>query len=166
MSAAPVKPIGWSTRLHHGFHTATPYLVVKAASDAIAFYKNAFGATELSPPLKTESGKIVHAELRIGDSPIMLTDEFPEWNQHGPAASVPILVHLYVEDADAVFHQAIAAGAKVAIPLGDQFYGARSGRVTDPFGHIWIIETQKEEVAPQELSRRLREYLRAATSRA
>lgn len=155
-----VKPIGMSVRRHHGFHTMTPFLVVKGAAEAMKFYKNAFGATEVFPPLvEPRSGRIVHVELRIGDSPLMLSDEFPQWNQHAPGPEGAVLLHLYVEDVDAVFRQAIAAGATESIPVSNQFYGARGGRLTDPFGQRWVIETYQEEVSPEAIRERFGKFL-------
>ena len=138
-----------------GYHTVTPYLTVNDAASAIEFYKKAFGATELMR-LADPSGKIGHAEIRIGDSPIMLAEEFPEYGNRSPQSlgGSPVVIHLYVEDVDAVASQAIAVGAKVLIPVGDQFYGDRSGRFTDPFGHVWIISTHKEDVSPEEMQKR------------
>jgi len=156
------KPLGMALRRHENFHTITPYLVVKDAAKAIDFYKTAFGALMISQPLSHPGkGKIVHAELRIGNAPIMLTDEFPEWNHHAPtgAGTASIALHMYVEDADAIVKQAVGAGAKVTIPVADQFYGARSGRIVDPFGHQWIIETQKEELDHNERQQRLSKFL-------
>jgi PhnB protein len=145
-----VKPVP------EGHHTATPYMIIKGAASAIEFYKKAFGATELfrhSDP----TGRIQHAEIRIGDSPIMLTDEspdFPDWLSPQSRGGSPVHIYLYVEDVDAVFDRAVAAGARVLLPLKDQFYGDRSGGVTDPFGHIWYIATHKEDVSPEEIQRR------------
>jgi PhnB protein len=138
-----------------GYHTATPYLIVKGAAAAIDFYKKAFGATELMR-LADPSGKIGHAEIKIGDSPIMLADEVPAMGIRSPqtlgGAGVSIL--LYVEDVDARFNQAVAAGATAVRPLQDQFYGDRSGTLTDPFGHVWTIATHNEDVPPEEIDRR------------
>jgi PhnB protein len=144
-----VKPIP------DGYHTVTPYLIIRDAARALEFYKTAFGATELMR-MASPDGRIGHAEIRIGDSPIMLADEVPQMGMHSPqslgGSSVNIL--LYVEDVDAVFNQALAAGATVLRPLADQFYGDRSGSVTDPFGHMWSVATHKEDVPPDELQRR------------
>jgi PhnB protein len=139
-----------------GFHTATPYMVVKGADAAIEFYKKAFGATELFRHAD-DKGNVRHAEFKIGDSPFMIADEFeefPDWR--GPLArgGSPLHIYLYVEDADAVFHRAIAAGATELLPLKDQFYGDRSGGVKDPFGHIWYVATHKEDVPPEEIAKR------------
>jgi PhnB protein len=147
--ASKVNPIP------EGFHTATPYLIVKGAARAIEFYKKAFGATELMRMTQPD-GRIGHAEIKIGDSPIMLADEFPEMGSRSPESlgGSPVSVLLYVQDVDAVFKQAVAAGAKVTRPVKDQFYGDRSGGVTDPFGHQWYVATHKEDVSPEEMHRR------------
>jgi PhnB protein len=144
-----VKPIP------EGYHTVTPYLIVKNAARAIEFYKKAFGATELMR-MAEPSGRIGHAEIRIGDSPIMLADEVPEMGFRSPESfgGSPVSILLYVEEVDAVFNQAVAAGAKVQRPVADQFYGDRTGGVTDPFGHIWYIATHKEDVSPEEMRKR------------
>ena len=144
-----VKPIP------EGYHTATPYLIVKDAAHAIEFYKKAFGATELMRMPGT-GGKIGHAEIKIGDSPIMLADEVPGMGFRSPESlgGSPISILLYVEDVDVVFSEALAAGAKVQRPVADQFYGDRTGGVTDPFGHVWYIATHKEDVSPEEMKKR------------
>ncbi len=144
-----VKPIP------EGYHTATPYLIIKDAASAIEFYKKAFGATELMRHADP-SGKIMHAEIKIGNSPIMIGSEFPEMGVRSPQSlgGSPVGILLYVEDVDAVFSQAVAAGAKVERAVKDQFYGDRSGGVTDPFGHVWHIATHIEDVAPEELRKR------------
>ena len=138
-----------------GYHTVTPYLIVKDAAIAIEFYKNAFDAREVMR-LADPSGKVGHAEIRIGDSPIMLADEFPEMGIRGPQSlgGSPVSILLYVEDVDARARQAIAAGAKVLRPVKDQFYGDRSGTFSDPFGHVWTIATHKEDVPPEDMHRR------------
>jgi PhnB protein len=139
-----------------GFHTATPYMIIKDAASAIEFYKAAFGATVLTR-MEDPSGKVRHAEIKIGDSILMITDEnpeYPEWQSPQSRGGSPVHIYLYVEDVDAVFRQAIAAGAKQLLPIQDQFYGDRSGGVTDPFGHVWYIATHKEDVLPEEVERR------------
>jgi PhnB protein len=140
-----------------GHHTVTPYLIVGDAAGALAFYKKAFGAEELMR-VAAPNGKIGHAELRIGDSVIMLADEYPDMNARGPHAfgGSPVSIHLYVEDVDAVAGQAIAAGATVVRPVQDQFYGDRSGSFTDPFGHSWHVATHKEDLTPEELDKRVK----------
>jgi PhnB protein len=148
--AGKVKPIP------DGFHTATPYLIIKDAAGAIEFYKKAFGATELMRHADP-GGKVRHAEITIGDSPIMIADEFPEFPDHlSPQSRGGATAHLYlyVEDVDAIFSRAIAAGAKMRMPVADQFYGDRSGGLTDPFGHVWWIATHTEDLSPEEIERR------------
>ena len=138
-----------------GYHTVTPYIIVSGAAAALDFYKKAFNAIELFR-MDAPSGKIGHAEMTIGDSPIMLADENPEMGAKGPKTygGSPVNIMLYVEDSDALSAQAIAAGAKVLRPIKDQFYGDRSCTVEDPFGHTWTISTHKEDVPPDELARR------------
>jgi PhnB protein len=139
-----------------GYHTVTPYLIVKGAASAIEFYKKAFGATELMR-FPMPDGKVGHAEIKIGNSPIMLADEFPEMGARGPQSlgGSPVGILLYVEDVDTRFSQAVAAGATVERPLKDQFYGDRSGTVVDPFGHKWTIATHKEDVSLDEMHKRM-----------
>jgi len=139
-----------------GYHNITPYLVIKGAATAIDFYKKVFGAVEVMR-MPQPDGRVGHAELKFGDSHVMLADEFPEMSVVGPQTlgntSVGIL--LYVDDCDAVFNRAVALGAKVEKPLVDQFYGDRTGTVIDPFGHKWTIGTHKEDVSPEEMKRRM-----------
>jgi PhnB protein len=144
-----VKPIP------DGYHSVTPYLCVKGAAQAIEFYKKAFLATERMR-IAQPDGRVGHAELQVGDSVIMLSDEFPEIGARSPQSlgGSPVGIHLYVEDADAIFSQAVAAGAKIKRPIADQFYGDRLGGVEDPFGHNWWISTHKEDLSPQEIERR------------
>jgi len=138
-----------------GYHTATPYLIVNGAARALEFYKQVFGATELIR-MPAPGGKVGHAEIRIGDSNIMLADEFPEMDARGPQAigGTPVSLMLYFEDCDAVTARAVASGAKVLRPVQDQFYGDRSGTVLDPFGHKWTIATHKEDLSAEELQKR------------
>jgi PhnB protein len=138
-----------------GYHSVTPYLAVDDAAGAIAFYKKAFGAVEVMR-MPAPGGKIGHAEIEIGGSRIMLADEHPEMGFRSPKAygGSPVGLHLYVDDVDAVAHQAVAAGAKELRPVKDQFYGDRTGSFEDPFGHVWHIATHKEDLAPDELKRR------------
>jgi PhnB protein len=140
-----------------GFHTVTPYLIVNGAARALEFYKKAFGATELMR-MPGPEGKVMHAEIKIGDSPIMLADEFPEMGARSPQAlgGCPVSLMLYVDDVDARFNQAVAAGATVQRPVKDQFYGDRTGTLVDPFGHIWSIATHKEDVPPEEMQKRMK----------
>ena len=146
---ADVKPIP------EGYHSVTPYLVIKGAVQALEFYKTAFGATELFR--MEHEGKIGHAEIKIGDSPIMLADEHPDEGHVSPTTlgGSPVGIMIYVDDVDKIFNQAISAGGKEVKPLQDQFYGDRSGTLTDPFGHVWTVATHKEDVTPEEMDKRL-----------
>ena len=144
-----VKPIP------EGYHSVTPYLIVKGAAKAIEFYKQAYGATERTRMAQPD-GRIGHAEIQIGDSCVMLADEFPERGIVGPETlgNTPAMIHLYVEDVDAVAQKALAAGAKEIRPVQDQFYGDRSGMFADPFGHKWNISTHKEDLSAEEIGKR------------
>ena len=146
-----------------GYHSITPYLIVRDAARAIDFYTRAFGATELFR-LDAPGGKVGHAELQFGDSRIMLADGFPEMGARSPQTigGSPVHLLLYVEDVDSVFRQAIAAGAVEARPVKDQFYGDRSGNLTDPFGHSWTVATHTEDLSPEELERRSQEAMQQA----
>jgi PhnB protein len=139
----------------NGYHAVTPYLICSGAARAIEFYVRAFGAEELMR-IPMGDDKLGHAEIRIGDSVIMLADEFPEMNARSPQSlgGTPVGLALYVPDVDAVFARAIAAGATVERPVTDQFYGDRAGGLIDPFGHKWHIATHVEDVAPEEIARR------------
>ncbi len=147
--AGKVKPVP------DGYHTATPYLIIKGAASAIEFYKKAFGATELMR-MGDPSGRIGHAEIKIGDSRIMIADEFPEMGARSPQSlgGSPVSIFLYVEDVDAVANQAIAAGAKVLMPVQDQFWGDRYGKLADPFGHRWDVATHKEDLTAEDIHKR------------
>jgi PhnB protein len=138
-----------------GYHSVTPYLIVNDAAGAITFYKKAFGATEVMR-MAAPGGRVGHAELKIGDSRIMLADEFPDMGARSPKAigGTPVSLHLYVEDVDAVAKRASDAGAKEVRPVKDQFYGDRLGTVEDPSGHVWHISTHVEDVPTDELKRR------------
>ncbi|MBI4470886.1 MAG: VOC family protein [Acidobacteria bacterium] len=139
-----------------GHHTLTPHIVVRGGMDAIEFYKRAFGAKELMV-MPGPEGKVMHAEIQIGDSVLYLADEFPEMGGClSPQAigGTPVVLHLYVEDVDARFNQAVAAGAAVRMPLSDMFWGDRYGQVTDPFGHIWSLASHKEDLTPEEIGKR------------
>ena len=148
-----VKPIP------QGFHTATPYLTLNDAARAIDFYKRAFGAQEVMR-MNGPGGKIGHAEIKIGDSIIMLADEMPGSGSRSPQSlsGTTAGIFLYVENADAVFNQAVSAGAQVEAPLADMFWGDRFGSLKDPFGHSWSVATHKEDVAPAEMSKRMQEF--------
>jgi PhnB protein len=149
-----VKPIP------EGYHSITPYLIIDGAADALEYYKKAFGATELFR--MEHQGKIGHAEMKIGDSPFMLGDEMPQMGYRGPKAlgGSPVGIMIYVDDCDTIFNQAIAAGGTEVKPLQDQFYGDRSGTITDPFGHVWHISTHKEDVPADEMDRRVKEAMK------
>jgi PhnB protein len=145
----PVKPIP------DGYHTLTPYLILEDASAAIEFYKAAFGATEKARHAG-EGGRIMHAEIQVGDSPIMLADEAPQMNARSPNAygGSPVSLLLYVEDVDTSFTRAVEAGAKVLRPVADQPYGDRMGGVEDPFGYSWWLASHVEDVLPEDLKAR------------
>lgn len=146
----PVQPIP------DGYHTVTPYLIVDGAAAAIEYYRKAFGASELLR-MPDPQGRIGHAEIRIGDSVIMLADAHHEMGYRGPrtlgGTSVSIL--LYLADVDAAFERAISAGGKALRPVADQFYGDRMGTLEDPFGHVWTLGTHIEDVSPEEMKRRM-----------
>ncbi len=139
-----------------GFHTLTPHLNVSDGAGAIDFYKKAFGAEEINRHLMPDGKKIMHALLQIGSSRFMLNDEFPEMMVKGPKAlgGTPVTLALYVADVDALFSRAVAAGATVAMPLTDMFWGDRYAQVTDPFGHKWELCQHIEDVTPEESARR------------
>jgi uncharacterized glyoxalase superfamily protein PhnB len=139
-----------------GFHTVTPHLTVRGAGQAIEFYKRAFGAQDVMRLPGPDGKRIMHAELRIGDSVIFLNDEYPETGCRSPQSLGGIAgsLHLYVEDVDASFRRAVEAGAKVRTPVADMFWGDRYGKVVDPFGHEWGIGTHKEDLTPDEIRTR------------
>jgi PhnB protein len=143
-----------------GFHTVTPALVVRGAADAIDFYKKALGAEELSR-MAGPDGKISHAELKIGDSIIFVSDEFPSMGVSKAPQTLggcSSTLHLYVEDVDSSFNRAVQAGGKVSMPVADMFWGDRFGSFTDPFGHHWGILTHKEDLSAQEVEQRAQEF--------
>jgi len=145
-----------------GYHSVTPYLIVDGAEEAIRFYERALGATEmLRLPM---GGKIGHAQFKIGDSIVMLSDEWPEHGKLGPKSrggSTSSLM-IYLDDVDSAFDRAIAAGATVERPVEDQFYGDRSGAITDPFGHSWTLSTHIEDVSEDEMNKRMEAFTRQA----
>ena len=149
MTAKKVLPIP------KGYHSVTAYLSVQNAAQAIDFYKRAFGAKELLR-MPGPDGKIGHAEVMIGDSQVMLADEFPDMGFLGPQSrgGTTVQLHLYVKDVDATVEKALAAGGKLKRPVEDQFYGDRAGTLEDPFGHVWYVATHKEELSPAEIRRR------------
>ena len=152
-----VKPIP------DGYHSVTPYLIMRDAARAIEFYKRALGAVELFR-FEAPGDKIGHAEIKIGDSVIMLADEYPDMGYRGPQSigGSAVSLMIYVDDADEQFRRAVEAGAKVRQDLKDQFYGDRSGTIEDPFGHVWTIATHKEDLSSEEVMRRAQEYSRKA----
>jgi len=141
-----------------GYHTVTPYLMVRRGAKAIEFYVRAFGAVERDR-MQDPTGKIRHAEITIGNSCVMLADEHPEIGAVGPETigGSAVSLHLYVDDVDAVVGRAVAAGGQLTRPVADQFYGDRVGGITDPFGHRWFIATRKEDLTPAEIHRRAAE---------
>jgi PhnB protein len=143
-----VKPIP------EGYHSVTPYLVIDGAAKAIDFYKKAFEATELMR-MPMPDGKVAHAEIKIGDSPVMLADEQEQFKGPKSHGGTPVSLMIYVSDVDRIFKQAIAAGAKEMRPVVNQFYGDRSGTLTDPFGHVWTVSTHVEDVSAEEMNRRM-----------
>jgi len=146
-----IKPIP------EGMHTVTPHLICAGAAEAIEFYKRALGATEVAR-LPGPDGKVMHAQIRIGDSAVMLTDEAPAWNALGPKAlkGTPVTIHLYVADVDAFAARAVKAGAKAIMPVGDQFWGDRYGVLEDPWGHHWSVATHVRDVSPEEMREAMR----------
>jgi PhnB protein len=138
-------------KIPQGMHSVTPHLVCAGAAKAIEFYKQAFGAEE-SARLPGPDGRIMHADVKIGDSHVMLVDEMPEWGALGPKSlkGSPVTIHLYVDDVDAVVARAVKAGAKVTMPVADQFWGDRYGKLEDPFGHHWSIATHVRDVSMEE----------------
>jgi PhnB protein len=145
-----VKPIP------DGYHSVTPYLIVKGAAKAIEFYTSAFGATEVMR-MPGPNNRVMHAEIKIGDSVIMLADE-PEGGQHRSPLTIggtPVSLMVYVDDVDTVFSRAVSLGANATRPVVDQFYGDRSGTLTDPFGHVWTVGTHVEDVSAEEMERRM-----------
>jgi uncharacterized glyoxalase superfamily protein PhnB len=142
------------TPIPEGFHTITPHLTVRDATKAIEFYKSAFGAEALGV-VPGPGGKVMHALLKIGDSMLMLVDEFPEWHCLSPLAlgGTGVTLHIYIEDVDAAFARAVSAGANATMPVMDAFWGDRYGQVTDPFGHKWSLATRKQILTPDEVAK-------------
>ena len=148
MAQTQVKPIP------DGMPTLTPHIVCANALEAIEFYKRAFGAVE-EFRLTTPQGQLMHAMLRIGNSPVMMAEEMPEWQSLGPKAlkGTPVVLHLYVEDVDAAVARAVDAGAKVTMPVQEMFWGDRYGQLEDPYGHRWSVATHVRDVPPEELAK-------------
>jgi PhnB protein len=145
-------------KIPQGMHSVTPHLVCAGAAKAIEFYKQAFGAEE-SARLPGPDGRLMHAVVKIGDSQVMLVDEMPEWGALGPKAlkGSPVTIHLYVDDVDAVVARAVKAGAKVTMPVAEQFWGDRYGKLEDPFGHHWSVATHVRDVSMEEAQKAMRE---------
>lgn len=140
-----------------GMHSVTPHLVCDGAAAAIEFYKKAFGATEVGR-MAGPDGRLMHAQITIGDSAVMLVDENPQFGMRGPRSlnGTPVTIHLYVADADAFVERAVAAGAKVIMPLADMFWGDRYGVLEDPCGHHWSVATHQRDVSPEEMSQAMK----------
>ncbi len=138
-----------------GFHTITPHLVCRDAKKAIEFYQKAFGAESLRI-LSMPDGKVMHAELKIGNSVVMLGEEAPDWKVLSPLSlgNSPVTIHLFTDDVDSLFQRAVSAGCTATMPVLDQFWGDRYGQVVDPFGHRWSIATHKEDLSPEEIQKR------------
>jgi PhnB protein len=151
MIKSQVKPVP------EGMHTVTPHLICAGAADAIEFYKKAFNAVDMAR-MPGPQGKLLHALIRIGDSPVMLVDEFPDWGSFGPKSlkGSPVTIHLYVEDVDAFVECAVGAGAKIMMPLEDMFWGDRYCKLEDPFGHHWSVATHVRDVSPEEMQQAAR----------
>jgi PhnB protein len=154
MAVAPIPP---------GYASVTPYLIVRGAANAIDFYKRAFGAVELFR-FDGPDGTLGHAEIRIGNSPIMLADGMSDYPDPLTLGGTGVSFMLYVPDVDAAFERAIAAGATVKRPVADQFYGDRTGTLADPFGHVWSIGTHVEDVSPEEMDRRHKELMKSGAA--
>jgi|SRR6516164_7333557 uncharacterized glyoxalase superfamily protein PhnB len=142
-------------RIPEGYHTVTPHLVVRGAAEAIEFYKKAFGAKEIRRAPGPDGKSIMHAELQLGDSRIFLNDEFPQMGALSPLAlkGSPVTIHLWFEDVDSAFQKAVQAGARVAMPLADQFWGDRYGIVVDPYGHQWSMASHVKDMSPEEMKK-------------
>jgi len=158
MRKAPARKAAAKKRVQPiptGYHSITPYLSIKGAAEALEFYKKAFGAKEIMR-MPGPDGLVGHAEIRIGNSRVMLADEFPAMDFLSPKArgGTTVTIHVYMNDVDKAVARAAAAGAKVTRPVADQFYGDRTGSLEDPFGHVWHIATHKEDVSTAELKRR------------
>ena len=149
--AGKVKPVP------DGYHTLTPYLIVRGGEKAIEFYKKAFGAVE-ELRLPTPDGKLMHAQIRIGGAPVLLVDEMPGWGVLGPKAlkGSPVTIHLFVADVDAFVARAVKAGAEVTMPVADQFWGDRYGQIRDPFGHSWSVATHVRDLTPAEIGKAMK----------
>jgi uncharacterized glyoxalase superfamily protein PhnB len=158
MTAQPAKV----RAIPEGYHTATPYLVIRGVARALDFYKKAFGAVERHR-IPGPSGLLMHAEMTIGDSFIMMCDEMPQmerWVSPDSLKGTTAAVHLYVEDTDAVVNRAVAAGAKISMPPTDMFWGDRFAKLTDPFGHEWTVATHQHDYTPEEMKQKSAEFFK------
>ena len=157
----PGKPIP------EGHHTVTPYLIIKGADKAIEFYKKAFGAVETARMPGPDGKTIVHAQIMIGDTPVYLTEENPEWGASSPQTlnGTPVSMHIYVEDVDTFFKRAIDAGATETMPVNDVFWGDRYGKLKDPFGHEWGIATHKTDLTTEEIQKGAQEFFSQMASK-
>lgn len=144
-----------------GFHSLTPHLIVRNADQAIEFYKKAFGAEVEGGIARMPNGKVMHAQLRIGDSNLMLNEEMPEYGALSPLSggSSSVTIHVYTNNVDAAFQRATAAGARVEMPLADQFWGDRYGLVTDPYGHKWSLAAHVKDLSPEEMKRAMEDAM-------
>ena len=149
-------------KIPQGMHSVTPHLICAGAAKAIEFYKQAFGAEE-GARLPGPDGRLMHASVKIGDSQVMLVDEMPEWGALGPKSlkGTPVTIHLYVEDVDAFVERAVKAGAKVTMPVADQFWGDRYGKLEDPFGHHWSVATHVRDVSMEEVQNAMRQMAKS-----
>jgi len=149
-------------KIPQGMHSVTPHLICAGAAKAIEFYKQAFGAEE-GARLPGPDGRLMHASVKIGDSQVMLVDEMPEWGALGPKSlkGTPVTIHLYVEDVDAFVERAVKAGAKVTMPVADQFWGDRYGKLEDPFGHHWSVATHVRDVSMEEVKSAMRQMAKS-----
>jgi PhnB protein len=147
-----------ASKIPSGMHSVTPHLVCAGAAKAIDFYKKAFGATE-EARMPGPDGRLMHAAVKIGDSTVMLADEMPEWGSLAPTSlkGSPVTIHLYVEDADRFVERAAKAGAKVTMPVSEQFWGDRYGKIEDPFGHHWSVATHVRDVSPEDMKKAMKE---------
>jgi uncharacterized glyoxalase superfamily protein PhnB len=147
-----------ASKIPNGMHSVTPHLVCAGAAKAIDFYKKAFGAEETAR-LPGPDGRLMHAAVKIGDSTVMLVDEMPEWGSLGPTAlkGSPVTIHLYVDDADKFVERAAKAGAKVTMPVSEQFWGDRYGKLEDPFGHHWSVATHVRDLTREEMQKAMKE---------
>jgi len=151
-----------------GFNTVSAYLVVPNAVEALAFYNKAFGAETIARMAGPDGKSTMHAEMRIGNSAVMLSEENPQWGSKSPQTlgGTPVSLHIYCENVDALFNRAVAAGCTVTYPVMDAFWGDRYGKVTDPFGHIWGVATHKEDVSEEECTKRAAAWFASAAAQA